>query len=309
MADQILHSRADGTISKYYSHVKQFKEFCSKHGFQAYPAFPIHVAMYLSELIDLHKSDTVVSAAFYAIRWLHEINDLTDPTKNAIVIRMLECAKRTNSKPVQKKDVLLPEHLVKLCDLFSTTKDIIVLRDLTMILLCFAAFFRYNEVSDLRCCDVKFFADYIEVFVKKSKTDVYREGKYVVIAKGVTSACPVSMLQRYMNCAGLCSNSDMYLFRPACRSGSRCFLLKKDKKLSYSRARECIVSKLKLVAPDMNLGTHSLRASGASAVANAEGVSERCLKRHGRWKSDLAKDSYIKDSIQKRLSVSKTLML
>jgi hypothetical protein len=92
---------------------------------------------------------------------------------------MLKCAKRTNSKPVQKKDVLLPEHLVKLCDLFSTTKDIIVLRDLTMILLCFAAFFRYNKVSDLRCCDIKFFADYIEVFVKKSKTDVYREGKYV----------------------------------------------------------------------------------------------------------------------------------
>jgi hypothetical protein len=30
MADQILHSKADGTISKYYLHVKQFKEFYSK---------------------------------------------------------------------------------------------------------------------------------------------------------------------------------------------------------------------------------------------------------------------------------------
>jgi hypothetical protein len=65
MADQILHSRANGTISKYYSHVKQFKEFCSKHIFQAYPAFPIHVAMYLSELIDLHKSDTVTQLGGY----------------------------------------------------------------------------------------------------------------------------------------------------------------------------------------------------------------------------------------------------
>ena len=47
-----------------------------------------------------------------------------------------------------------------------------------------------------------------------------------------------------------------------------------------------IVSKLKIVAPFSILGLHSLRASGATAAANAEGVSERCLKRHGRWKSD-----------------------
>jgi hypothetical protein len=38
-----------------------------------------------------------------------------------------------------------------------------------MIILCFAAFFKYNEVSDLRCCDFKFFADYIEVFLRKAK--------------------------------------------------------------------------------------------------------------------------------------------
>jgi hypothetical protein len=40
----------------------------------------------------------------------------------------------------------------------------------------------------------------------------------------------------------------------------------------------------------------SLRASGASTTANAEGISDRCLKRHGRWKSDLAKEGYIDDS-------------
>ena len=43
--------------------------------------------------------------------------------------------------------------------------------------------------------------------------------------------------------------------------------------------------KLKVVAPDLNLGLHSLRASGATTAANAPGVSDRCLKRHGRWKS------------------------
>ena len=50
------------------------------------------------------------------------------------------------------------------------------------------------------------------------------------------------------------------------------------------------------------------RAGGATVAANA-GVSDRLLKRHGRWKSDSAKDGYIKDDIVSLLSVSQTLGL
>lgn len=64
--------------------------------------------------------------------------------------------------------------------------------------------------------------------------------------------------------------------------GLRRFLrfLKKNKNISYPRAREFNVQKLKCVAPDLKLGVHSLRASGATSAANATGVSDRCLKRH-----------------------------
>ena len=40
--------------------------------------------------------------------------------------------------------------------------------------------------------------------------------------------------------------SDIYLFKPVNKSKNVCALLKANKKLSYSRARECIVKKLKL---------------------------------------------------------------
>ena len=104
----------------------------------------------------------------------------------------------------------------------------------------------------------------------------------------------------------------MYLFRPVNRSKGKAKLLSSNKPISYTRARECIVGKLKLVAPNLNLGTHSLRASGVSMVANAEDnddINERCLMRHGRWKSTLSKDGYVNDSVEKRLSVTKKLKL
>ena len=53
---------------------------------------------------------------------------------------------------------------------------------------------------------------------------------------------------------------------------------------------------------------HSLRSGGASATANA-GVPDKLFKRHGRWLSETAKDSYIKDKLDDRLSVSKNLGL
>ena len=52
-------------------------------------------------------------------------------------------------------------------------------------------------------------------------------------------------------------------------------------------------------------GLHSLRAGGASAA----GVEDRLFKRHGRWRSENAKDGYVKDSYESRLSVSLNLGL
>ena len=145
--------------------------------------------------------------------------------------------------------------------------------------------------------------------LRNSKTDIYREGKDVLIAKGSSSACPYEMLKRYISLSNSEIGSDIYLFKPVNKSKNVCILLKANKKLSYSRASECIVKKVKLVAPELDLGIHSLRANGASTAANAEGVNERCLKRHGRLKTDVAKDGYIKDSLSKKLSISKTLNL
>ena len=58
--------------------------------------------------------------------------------------------------------------------------------------------------------------------------------------------------------------------------------------------------------PPEKYGVHSLRAGGATAAANA-GVPDRAFKRQGRWKSENAKDGYVKDTLAYRLSVTKSL--
>ena len=53
---------------------------------------------------------------------------------------------------------------------------------------------------------------------------------------------------------------------------------------------------------------HSSRAGGASAAANGN-ITGRLFKRHVRWKSDKAKDGYVKDNVESLLSVSKSLVI
>ena len=79
--------------------------------------------------------------------------------------------------------------------------------------------------------------------------------------------------------------------------------------ISYTRLPELFLQKLTSLGFDAKqFGLHSLRAEGASTAAQA-GVPDRLFKRHGRWRSESAKDGYVKDSMASLLSVSKSLNL
>ena len=54
-------------------------------------------------------------------------------------------------------------------------------------------------------------------------------------------------------------------------------------------------------------GNLAMRLGGASAAVNADVIV--LFKRHGRWRSDKAKDGYVKDNLNDLLSVSKSLLL
>ena len=78
---------------------------------------------------------------------------------------------------------------------------------------------------------------------------------------------------------------------------------------NFHPIREVILDSLCPLVADVSVfGLHSLRARGVTAAANA-GIQDRLLKRHGRWKSELAKDGYVKDNVESLASVSKALGL
>jgi hypothetical protein len=55
-------------------------------------------------------------------------------------------------------------------------------------------------------------------------------------------------------------------------------------------------------------GLHSLRSGGDTAAAAAK-VEDKLFKKHGRWRTDKAKDGYVKENISERLSVTQNIGL
>lgn len=133
------------------------------------------------------------------------LRNLPDPTANSFVSNLLETAKRILSKPTQRKDPILTDTLISLCNNYSSTTDVYILRDLCMIVLAFNGFLRFDELIHLHCNDIKFYDDYFTIAIRGSKTDQYRRGDKVDIAIGSTAACPYTLLQRYFSAANLSS--------------------------------------------------------------------------------------------------------
>ena len=137
----------------------------------------------------------------------------------------------------------------------------------------------------------------MSIFIEKSKTGIYRNGHWLHLAKLNLNLCTLDLTRRYFVLAGI-ENT---------KNGQK--LRKIDKPPSYTTIRGYVLDLLANIGLDpKKFGLYSLRSGGASVAANL-GVNDRLFKKHGRWKSDKVKDSYVHEDVESKLSVSRNLSL
>ncbi|XP_052098129.1 sacsin-like [Mytilus californianus] len=259
---------------------------------------PTFLIMFMKS-VDIMKGETEIE--------LHKSQFLT-------LDRLLTCIEYCKKDENFKDKILgLPICLRqdKMIQKFGLSTYLADLRICCLVLLSYAGFLRYSELSHLKAPNLRFYDSHVEITIVSSKTDVYRQGNLVVIAKTNSDLCPVAMLKRYLKAANISLSSDEFIFRAISFLKSRNIhiLCKANKPLSYTRARQLLLSTLSEVGcKKEQFGLHSLRSGGVSEAAHNR-IPERLLKSHGRWKTDLAKDGYIKENLKNRLPVPKGLNL
>ena len=98
------------------------------------------------------------------------------------------------------------------------------------MILGYAGFLRYNEISQLTLGDLEFHGSYLKVFILSSKTDQYKEGRWLYIAKSNAKMCSVLTVLKYIQRAKIVEEEE-YLFRGVVyRKSMQDYELRKKKK-------------------------------------------------------------------------------
>ena len=299
--------RGENTVKKYDQYFKFWRCWAKQHEVDYLPANHNHVGLYLLSKLQAGDTFPTIDASFYAIKFYHKSLYNVDPCKHNFVKNILEVAKRISKSKIRKKKALSQYDLNEIYKLLRIDKNNLAdQRLITIILTAFYGFMRFSEVANIRRSDIIFKDTFVKIFIEKSKTDIYRDGMWIHIA-ACSNICPVAQIKEYLALAKIKTNSSEFIFRAISR-GKRKTLRKKNSPISYSRVRELFIEVLKRIGKNWReYGLHSLRSGGATLAAN-QGVPDRLFKRHGRWKSDKAKDGYIEDDVKKLLSVTKNLI-
>ena len=246
LSSPALQGRAPATVRKYSGAFNRWRKWASSKPEigRRLPPKPIHIALYLCFLVQRCNTSAPVMEAVSALSWVNQVATVEDTTTHPLVREVMAGAKRRLAHKTVKKELITPEILAQLVQKFghaeATLSDI---RTLTMCLVGYAGFFRFDEMSKLTEADVRFYAEHMEIFVESSKTDQYRDGAWVVIARTNSKLCPVAMLERYFALGGVTGDHDKFLFR-GIYTTKLASKLRKSGGLSYTRAREVMLEML-----------------------------------------------------------------
>ena len=112
-----------------------------------------------------------------------------------------------------KKEPITSEIIEKVYDALNMENDLYNLRTLCAILVSYAGFLRSQELLAIRRSVIIFDKCYMSIFIEKSKTVVYRDGAWVVIAKMNSKLCPDLNLMNFVKLLGIeDEHSEQYIF-------------------------------------------------------------------------------------------------
>ena len=116
-----------------------------------------------------------------------------NPCNSSFLHTVLQGLKRLLAKPVVKKEPITPGILRALVDKYGSSNNLMDLRLCTMTLIAFAGFLRHDELIHICRRDLQLHESHVNIFISKSKTDIYRQGAWVLIAQ---STCYAGILKQ-----------------------------------------------------------------------------------------------------------------
>jgi hypothetical protein len=155
------------------------------------------VALYFTRLLEKASSPSPILSCSTAIFLHHSIAGLPSPTSHPLVAMSREIAKRTRVAGQNVKKPLLGSHVRRLFELwlYSPSSNLHSVMKLAAVCLCYSGFFRFSDLMIIQWQKIRFLPSHMEFLLEKGKTDQYRAGRWVLIARVGGLYCPVGLVE------------------------------------------------------------------------------------------------------------------
>ena len=298
----IIQNWAPSTVRKYSAAFSTWQKWAEPRGIKVFPTSGPEFSLYLLHLLQTTESLASIQAAAFGVAWAHGKACLPSASHHTLVKQLLEaCTRILGTCRKNRKLPIAADQVKEVVHKFGSG-NLSEFQITCLISIGFAAFLRWDDLKDLRRCDLLIMDDHMSISLAR-KND---QGRFFYPGRTQPPpSCPVAVTERFL-LAGPHQESD-YLFRKICHTKHGFSL--RPRPLTCSRASELVRKQLKAIGLNPRQhGRHSLRSHGAFAAA-AAAIPDILLMHNGGWRSESAKNMYIQETEETLLRVSRALWL
>lgn len=283
-AELLEASTTHSTRRAYAADWRCFQGWCFDAGRQALPADTETVALYLTALSLTGRKASTIARRLVAIRREHDAIGAEDPTDSALVRQLRRGIRRTLGTRPDSAAPITPEDL-RLC-LDSLPGTLVGRRDRAAFLLGFYGALRRSELVGLDVSDLQFSAGWVDITIRRSKTDAEGRGEIIALAaQAEPRYCPVAATKAWLSLSGI-RHGPLLRALPHGRLGPT--------RLRADGFNEALQHRFAAVGRP-GYSAHGLRHGLATAAARA-GVPARDIMRQTRHKSLAMVERYIAEA-------------
>jgi integrase len=255
-AEYVAAAKAPNTVRAYRSDWREFSAWAAWRGFEALPATPQTLALYLT------------ARRLAAIGQAHRAAGWPTPTDDPAVKVVWVGIRRVHGTAAEGAAPLTVALLRRVVE--ALPEDLVGHRDRALLLVGFAGALRRSELVALDVADVEQRTEGLVLRIRRSKTDQEGAGRLVGVPYGSNPpTCPVRALRAWCEAAEITTGP---LFRPVTRSGKL-----GGGRLTAASVNRAVQRAVRRAGLDPRpYSAHSLRAGLATSAAEV-GVSERAI--------------------------------
>ena len=286
LVGDIWEGRASATSRKYGLSLRKCLKFFKENKFHLQLPFRAEdVAIYLAHLKKENGTRGAIGNAKAALKWVHSfipgMNKCSNPMNDDMLEKIASGVFRKEGKPVQHKKPISGFMINKLA-ILSDFNNVTQLRDFLIVVCAHNLLLRHDEISHMTCDHIQEVEKGYIIRIPNSKTDKFRNGKNVFLAKNASPNSASALLKKYLEMTGLKLGANHFLFCPIKRNTNSGCVKICNSILSYASYNGIVKRSIARLGLDPKLyGTHSCRAGGATDLAPKVSVMELLVS--GRW--------------------------